>query len=75
MSRKKREINPMGSGRRWLHHCQKQKPSVGFSARVARRLVFSPKISIWVNFAGPQNGKYWNILWPFGIFHSNLVMW
>jgi hypothetical protein len=25
--------------------------------RVARWFIFKPKIAIWVNFAGPRNGK------------------
>jgi hypothetical protein len=33
--------------------------------RVARWFIFVPKISIWVNFGGPWNGKYWYILFPF----------
>jgi hypothetical protein len=50
----------------------------GIWHRVARRFVFKPKIPIWVNFEGPQNGKcwyfcviwnfftvIWYILWPF----------
>jgi hypothetical protein len=39
-----------------------------FWSRVARWFIFKPKIPIWVNFRGPQIGKSWNILWPFGIF-------
>jgi hypothetical protein len=32
-------------------------------ARVARWLVFKPKIiPIWVNIGGPLNGKFWYIL-------------
>jgi hypothetical protein len=34
-------------------------------------VIFKPKISFWVNFRGPWNGKVWEILWnilrPFGI--------
>jgi hypothetical protein len=30
-------------------------------ARVARWLVFKPKIPIWVNFGRPRNGKCWYI--------------
>jgi hypothetical protein len=41
--------------------------------RVARWLVFKPKIIIWVNFGDPLNGKCWYILWPFGIFYGHLV--
>jgi hypothetical protein len=40
-------------------------------SRVARWFVFKPKI--WVNFGGPCNGRYWYILWPFGLFYGNLV--
>jgi hypothetical protein len=44
-------------------------PPGSASRRVARlRYGFEPKIPIWVNFGGPWNGKYWYILWPFGIF-------
>jgi hypothetical protein len=43
------------------------------AARVARWFIFNPIIPIWVNFGGPWNGKYWYILWPFGIFNSHLV--
>jgi hypothetical protein len=53
---------------------QKQTPGVedihrflsGF--RVARWHVFKPKIQIWLNFGGACNGRFWYILWPFGIF-------
>jgi hypothetical protein len=37
--------------------------------RVARWHIFKPKISFWVNFGGPCNGRCWYILWPFGIFY------
>jgi hypothetical protein len=40
---------------------------VCFSSRVARWYIFKPKISIWVIFGGPWNGKGWYILLPFGI--------
>jgi hypothetical protein len=40
--------------------------------RVARWFVFKPKIPIWVNFLGPEIGKCWYILWPFGIFYIHL---
>jgi hypothetical protein len=36
--------------------------------RVARWFVFKPKIPKWLNFGGTCNGKYWYILWSFGIF-------
>jgi hypothetical protein len=42
-------------------------------ARVARWYVFKPKISIWVNFGGPWNGKGWHTVWPFGIYYGHLV--
>jgi hypothetical protein len=32
----------------------------GGLSSVARWYIFKPKISIWVNFGGPQNGKCWN---------------
>jgi hypothetical protein len=35
--------------------------------------IFKPKIQIWVNFGGPWNGKYWQILWSFGIFYGHLA--
>jgi hypothetical protein len=35
------------------------------SNRVARWLVFTTKIPIWVNFGGPGILKGWNILWLF----------
>jgi hypothetical protein len=44
------------------------------SDRVARWFLFKPKIPILVNFGGPWNAKCWNILWPFGIFNSHLVL-
>jgi hypothetical protein len=37
-------------------------------ARVARWSIFKPKISIWVHFWRPWNGKCWYILWLLGIF-------
>jgi hypothetical protein len=42
------------------------------SAGVARWYVFKPKIPIWVNYGGPQSGKCFYILWPFGIFYGEL---
>jgi hypothetical protein len=29
--------------------------------------------SIWVNFGGSCNRRYWYILWPFGLFYGHLV--
>jgi hypothetical protein len=43
------------------------------SVRVARCHVFKPKILIWVNFGGTWNGRFWSILWPFGLFWGHLV--
>jgi hypothetical protein len=40
--------------------------------RVARWFLFKPKLPIWVNFGGPQIGKCWYILWPFGIYYWHL---
>jgi hypothetical protein len=34
--------------------------------RVARWLIFKPKIPIWVNFGGSCIRRCWHILWPFG---------
>jgi hypothetical protein len=31
------------------------------------------KSKIWVNFGGSCSGRYWNILWPFGVSHGNYV--
>jgi hypothetical protein len=42
-------------------------------ARVARWHIFKPKILIWVYYGGSCNGRYWYILWPFGIFYSHVV--
>jgi hypothetical protein len=41
-------------------------------SRVARWLVFKPKIPIWENFSVPRIGKSWYILCPFGIFYGYL---
>jgi hypothetical protein len=35
---------------------------------------FHTKIPIWGNFGGPNVGKCWYILWPFGLFYGNLVL-
>jgi hypothetical protein len=51
------------------------------SARVARWIIFKPKIPIWLNFGGPQIGKclyiyfmaIWNIIRRFWIFYYHLV--
>jgi hypothetical protein len=40
--------------------------------RVARWYIFKPKISIWVNFWGPLNGKCWYTFGPLG---NLLVIW
>jgi hypothetical protein len=42
-------------------------------SRVARWFIFKPKIPVWVNFGGPWNGKYWYMLWTFGIVCGHLV--
>jgi hypothetical protein len=34
---------------------------------------FLTKNLIWVNFVGSCNGRYWYILWPFGIFYRHYV--
>jgi hypothetical protein len=34
---------------------------------------FQTQIPIWVNFGGYFNGRFWYILWPFGVFCSHLV--
>jgi hypothetical protein len=52
-------INP------WLHF-----PLV---TRVAGWYIFIPNITIYVNFVGYCNGRCWNILWPFCLFHGHLV--
>jgi hypothetical protein len=41
--------------------------------RVARWLIFKPKIPIWVNFGGSCNTRSWYIIWPFGLFYSYLL--
>jgi hypothetical protein len=41
--------------------------------RVARWLVFKPKMPIWVNFGGSCDGRCWYVLWPFGLFYSHLA--
>jgi hypothetical protein len=41
--------------------------------RVARRFIFKPKIPICVKFGGRWNGKFYYIVWPFGIFFGHLV--
>jgi hypothetical protein len=46
---------------------------VGAILGVARWHIFKPKIQIWVNFERPFNGRCWYILWPFGLFQSQLV--
>jgi hypothetical protein len=43
------------------------------ATRVARCHIFKPKIPIWVNFGGPDNGRCWYILWRFSLFCGNLV--
>jgi hypothetical protein len=40
--------------------------------RDARWFVFKPKIPIWINLGGSCNGKFWNILCPFGLFYGHL---
>jgi hypothetical protein len=40
--------------------------------RVARRLLFKPKILFWVNFVGYCDGRCWHILWLFGLSYSHL---
>jgi hypothetical protein len=35
--------------------------------------IFTPKIPIWVNFAGSFNGRRWYILLPFGLLCGQLV--
>jgi hypothetical protein len=37
---------------------------------VARWFIFKPKIPVWVNFGGCCDGRFWYILWPFGIFYG-----
>jgi hypothetical protein len=46
--------------------------TIPVSFMVARWFVFNPKIPIWEKFSGPQVGKCWYILWPFGIFYGYL---
>jgi hypothetical protein len=41
--------------------------------RFARWHTFKPKIQIWENFGGTCNGRFWYILWPFGLFYGHLV--
>jgi hypothetical protein len=36
--------------------------------RVARWFICKPKISILSQFGRPKSGKFWCILWTFGIF-------
>jgi hypothetical protein len=36
-------------------------------------ILCKPKIPIWVNFGGPQNGKCWYILRPFGTYYGPLI--
>jgi hypothetical protein len=63
----------------WLHvsfitpagGINKKKPFT--HTRVARWSVLKPKIPIWVNFVGPQNGKCWYILCSLGVVYSHLV--
>jgi hypothetical protein len=52
-----------------------------FEAGLPDGLFSKPKIPLWINIGGPQNGKCWYILWlciwtilrPFGIFYVHLV--
>jgi hypothetical protein len=41
--------------------------------RVARWVVFKPKIPVWVNFGGSCNGKCWHILCSVEIIYGHLV--
>jgi hypothetical protein len=43
------------------------------SSRVARWLLFEPKIPVLVNFGWSCNGRCWYILWPFGQFSGHLA--
>jgi hypothetical protein len=36
-------------------------------------IYFKPKIPIWETFGGFSNGRYWYILWPFGLAYGHLV--
>jgi hypothetical protein len=42
-------------------------------SRVARWLVFKPKILIWVNLGGSCNWSCWYILWTLGPFYDLLL--
>jgi hypothetical protein len=41
-------------------------------ARVARWFIKRPKIAIWVHFGGYCNGRFWYILWTFGLYYGHL---
>jgi hypothetical protein len=42
--------------------------------RVARSHILKPKNPIWVNLGWSCKGSCWHILWPFGLFYSNSVI-
>jgi hypothetical protein len=42
-------------------------------SRVARWYIIIPKISFWVHFEEPSNGKCWHVLRSFGKFCGHLV--
>jgi hypothetical protein len=41
--------------------------------RVARWLIFRPKIAIWVDFGRSCSGRCWCNLWTFGLFYGHLI--
>jgi hypothetical protein len=41
--------------------------------RVTRWRLFKPKITIWVNLGCSCNGRWWYILWLFGVFYGHSV--
>jgi hypothetical protein len=48
-----------------------EKNRFGNQPRVARCVIFKPKIPIWVNFGGQWIRHCRYILWPFGIFYRH----
>jgi hypothetical protein len=69
------------SGFLWSAHFRLILPAplrLDVTARVARWYIFKPKISIWVNFGGYWNERFWRVLeWKmllyFGLFYGHLV--
>jgi hypothetical protein len=73
LQKRKCQVTVQTSLMTWIFYCLIGLEKNWITARIARWHIFKPKVPIWENFVGPWEGKWWDILWPIGIYYGHLL--